>query len=45
MKIVFKGLLVAWHYREVPREIKDTLLEKASNIYRKYEMHLQHFLC
>ena len=35
MNGLFKGLLVAWHYREVPRERKDSLLEQASTIYKK----------
>merc|ERR1719483_800422 len=31
-----KGLLVAWHYREVPKEKRDLLLELASSIYKKH---------
>jgi len=31
-----KGLLVAWHYREVPKEKRDSLLELAASIYKKH---------
>merc|ERR1719300_338909 len=31
-----KGLLVAWHYRGVPREKREELLEKAAGIYREH---------
>jgi len=29
------GLLVAWHYREVPRERREALIDLASSIYKK----------
>ena len=32
-----KGLLVAWHYREVSRDRREDLLEKASSIYKKLD--------
>ena len=32
-----KGLLVAWHYREVPKEKRDSLLELAASIYKKLD--------
>lgn len=31
-----KGLLVAWHYREVPKEKRDNLYQIASSIYDKH---------
>ena len=30
-----KGLLVAWHYREVPKEKREALIELAASIYKK----------
>jgi len=32
-----KGLLVALHYREVPKELREDLIERVSSIYRKHE--------
>ena len=35
MKIVVAGLLVAWHYREVPKDRREALFELAASIYKK----------
>lgn len=35
-----KNLLVAWHYREVEKEFKTTLMAKAKEIYAKHNFDL-----